>query len=341
VDEKIEKIVNKYLYHSQFMPRVLVLIGLCKLLIAKRLHKQEYILSRILVVLYKSFEIKDEASEDYHMKISEIVSDFLYYYCTFEKTQLKSVINAILIILTGQMIGEFFTSSFEKNSVLNHYMETKIEFISQIIILIQEKGEESKYNIKRIIFKIIKHLAHLALFMLDSTNKKSFKFTITNMKNFQNNLKRFFEKSNFDQFILNGLDEKYCTKLYAILLNLKLSDISLSESFDVFLHSIQNNECKYTITEERVIDFADKTCQLGEYVAASSDKYYKVIGEYIYFLNKLKKTKMGVIVEELNESTISDYIASSAKKSKIIPSDDEEEGDLEEISEDDEQAFEG
>jgi hypothetical protein len=284
----------------------------------------------MIVTLYKSYDIRDEASEDYHMKTSEIISDFLYYYCTFEKTQIKSVINAILIVLTAQMVGEFFINNFEKNTILNHYMEAKIEFISQIIIIIQEKGESDKYHLKKIIFKIIKYMAHLSLFMLEAANKKLFKFTQTNLKNFQGNVKRFFERSNFDQFVLNDINEKYVTKLYALLLNLKLSEISLSECFDVFLQSIENNGAKYIVSEDKTIDFTEETYQLGEYVATSSDKYFKTINEHVYFLMKLKKTRMGVIVEEMNESTISEAIINSAKKSNILSDDDE----LDQISED-------
>jgi hypothetical protein len=321
----MEYIIRKYLYHPNYIARIIVFTGLCKLLIANRIARQEFALSRMLVVLFKSFDVKDSASEDFYMKIHEILSGFLYFYCTFDKSHLKSVLNSILIIITSHFFNFSLINSYDKHTVLNTFVDTRFEFIFQIMKLVSDhSGTNEKLYFKKIILKLVK-FAYFAIIFHDSS--KLIKQKFVKERNIINNIRSFFIKSRLDQFLITEMDEEVCSKLFPYVYSFKLCDINISDEFTNFLNKLEQENLVYGN-----IDFKEKIEEMSDILKNKEVKYLKKFEEYYMFLETLKKIKLGIIVES-NESMINeeDEIISSVGKLKV--DEDEEDAEYEEKEE--------
>ena len=158
VVEKIDMIVDKYLYNKSYDARVLAFMGICKMLLANKFNPPEYLLSRLFVCLYRSYQITDKESEDYNIKISEIMNNFMYFYSIEGENHIRAIIHAIEIILTSQL---YFQNDlgYDKN-LLSHYSNTKYDFLNKFLYIIfqnaQKKLKNSNYI--RLIFRIFKYV---------------------------------------------------------------------------------------------------------------------------------------------------------------------------------------
>ena len=161
VVEKVDMIVDKYLYNKSYDARVLAFMGICKMLLANKFNPPEYLLSRLFVCLYRSYQITDKESEDYNIKISEIMNNFMYFYSIEGKNHIRAIIHAIEIIMTSQL---YFQNEigFDKN-LLGHYSNTKYDFLNKFLYIIfqnaQKKLENPNYI--RLIFRIFKYVYFL------------------------------------------------------------------------------------------------------------------------------------------------------------------------------------
>ena len=158
VVEKIDMIVDKYLYNKNYDARVLAFMGICKMLLANKFSPPEYLLSRLFVCLYRSYQITDKESEDYNIKISEIMNNFMYFYSIEGKNHIRAIIHAIEIIITSQL---YFQNDlgFDKN-LLSHYSNTKYDFLNKFLYIIYQNAQKklNNPNYIKIIFKIFKYV---------------------------------------------------------------------------------------------------------------------------------------------------------------------------------------
>ena len=158
VVEKIDMIVDKYLYNKSYDARVLAFMGICKMLLANKFTPPEYLLSRLFVCLYRSYQITDKESEDYNIKISEIMNNFMYFYSIEGKNHIRAIIHAIEIILTSQL---YFQNElgFDKN-LLSHYSNTKYDFLNKFLYIIFQNAQKklNNPNYIRLIFRIFKYV---------------------------------------------------------------------------------------------------------------------------------------------------------------------------------------
>ena len=158
VVEKIDMIVDKYLYNKSYDARVLAFMGICKMLLANKFTPPEYLLSRLFVCLYRSYQITDKESEDYNIKISEIMNNFMYFYSIEGKNHIRAIIHAIEIILTSQL---YFQNElgFDKN-LLSHYSNTKYDFLNKFLYIICQNAQKklNNPNYIRLIFRIFKYV---------------------------------------------------------------------------------------------------------------------------------------------------------------------------------------
>ena len=138
IEEKIDLVIKKYLYHSDPVPRVIAFTGLCKLLIANRIGRPEFVLARLICVLYKSFETTERTQEDFHVKIFEMMQSFLYAYCLNHRGHVKNMVKAVLIILTTQTMGDSL-GAYEK-TVTRDFMDIKFEFLSNFLLVVNDFG---------------------------------------------------------------------------------------------------------------------------------------------------------------------------------------------------------
>lgn len=308
IDEKIDQIIRKYLYHNQYTPRVVVFLGLCKLLIAKRTARPEFILSRLLVVLAQSFEIMDKQSEDFHLKIQEIMSNFVYFYTMSDKSHTKAIVKAVLIVLTAQMVvpGD---NTYERN-VVSDYLQTKLEFLHHFLFLINDQTG-SNDTARKIIFKVFKYLHflyayitedHAKAFMnleIKEDNKKKVNISYNCKKNIKPNMKKFFDKLNYDKSLFQ--DEEGILKLFPYLDNLNLFDGL--KGFSQFLTEeyaslkeknfvLENGDRKLNLNDEEKIN------EMRDYVRNKEMKYYKAIEENYAFIMTLREDRLNVIFEE-------------------------------------------
>lgn len=142
------------------------MLGLSKLMLANKISRPEQFLCRMIAVLYKSFEYTDTKREDFHVKIYEIMSSFIYFYVNSGKAATKSLINSILIIFLSQIMGQ---SNFDYKSVFTEFQETKLEFINQFLKMICESDQDPKKP-RKILFRIFKYIYFLAEFVQDETD---------------------------------------------------------------------------------------------------------------------------------------------------------------------------
>ena len=158
VVEKIDMIVDKYLYNQNYDARVLAFMGICKMLLANKFSPPEYLLSRLFVCLYRSYQITDKESEDYNIKISEIMNNFMYFYSMAGKNHIIAIIHAIEIILTSQL---YFQNDlgFDKN-LLSHYSNTKYDFLNKFLYIIFQNAQKKlkHQNYISLVFRIFKYV---------------------------------------------------------------------------------------------------------------------------------------------------------------------------------------
>ena len=158
VVEKIDMIVDKYLYNKNYDARVLAFMGICKMLLANKFNPPEYLLSRLFVCLYRS---TDKESEDYNIKISEIMNNFMYFYSIEGENHIRAIIHAIEIILTSQLYFQN-DSGYDKN-LLGHYAGTKYDFLNKFLYIIFQNAQKKLKNANyiRLIFRIFKYVYFL------------------------------------------------------------------------------------------------------------------------------------------------------------------------------------
>ena len=158
VVEKIDMIVDKYLYNQNYDARVLAFMGICKMLLANKFSPPEYLLARLFVCLYRSYQITDKESEDYNIKISEIMNNFMYFYSMAGKNHIIAIIHAIEIILTSQL---YFSNDlgFDKN-LLSHYSNTKYDFLNKFLYIIFQNAQKKlkHQNYISLVFRIFKYV---------------------------------------------------------------------------------------------------------------------------------------------------------------------------------------
>ena len=161
VVEKIDMIVDKYLYNKNYDARVLAFMGICKMLLANKFNPPEYLLSRLFVCLYRSYQITDKESEDYNIKISEIMNNFMYFYSIEGENHIRAIIHAIEIILTSQLYFQN-DSGYDKN-LLGHYAGTKYDFLNKFLYIIYQNAQKKLKNANyiRLIFRIFKYVYFL------------------------------------------------------------------------------------------------------------------------------------------------------------------------------------
>ena len=161
VVDKIDMIVDKYLYNKNYDARVLAFMGICKMLLANKFNPPEYLLSRLFVCLYRSYQITDKESEDYNIKISEIMNNFMYFYSIEGENHIRAIIHAIEIILTSQL---YFQNDlgYDKN-LLGHYAGTKYDFLNKFLYIIFQNAQKKLKNANyiRLIFRIFKYVYFL------------------------------------------------------------------------------------------------------------------------------------------------------------------------------------
>ncbi len=328
IDEKIELIIKKYLYHKNVVPRVIAFTGLCKLLIAGRIGKPEFVLARLIVVLYKSMDSVERASEDFSLKIFEIMQSFLYAYFYGRKGNTNNMIKAIMIILTAQLVGDL--NPLEK-SVSTDFYEIKTDFINQFIMIVNDFAS-GQINIKKILFKIFKYIFFIYKYgsgdfekaiQNDEEMVKPKKFQKYNLKkNLKMNINKLFQKTQYDKFLVSEMvDENSYQKLHPFLL--ALDDIgvlnALSEPFYSNFEKLKENNFTYEYNG-CVLDLAneEKQAEMNDYINDKEAKYYKQIEENLAFLNLMKGTKHNIIEEEEDNSRIHDesHIVSNNKNRK-------------------------
>ena len=311
IDEKIQQIITKYLYHKEYTPRVIAFMGLCKLLMVDRVTKHEFILSRLFVALFKSFEILDKSSEEYNIKIYEIMNNFMYFYSIKGKKHINSVVKAINLILTTQFM--FNNETVYDRSVLSDYVDTKFDFLNQFLYIIYENSnEKANTSFMNFIFKIFKYIFFMYKYSKEediSDNKdkkereKSIDIGIGLLKNFKVKLQKLFEKTNYDSGLFSYFKENDSKfgKFFAFLNYLSemkyLGEFS-QNLFDEF-NALKEKGFKIEINGTNY-DFStdEKKKELKEYIDKKEKKYYEEIEEFYAFCSQLKDNKLKEIFIE-------------------------------------------
>ena len=316
IEDKVQMIIDKYLYNENYNARVLVFIGLCKLIMENKMTKHEFILSRLFVCLYKSFKIIDKKSLNYNIKIQEIMNNFMYFYSLNGKKNIKSIIKAINIILTSQF---YFSNDFiyEKN-VLCDYAETKFEFLNQFLFIIYQNAQNKLKDIEYmdLIFKIFKYVFFLYKYVReeeltspkkkedkDENIKKKISVSLNLIKVLKNKTNYFFEKTEYDVGLYNHFKEKDSKfgKFFAYIFY--LSKLKILNQFSQYLNDeymeIQNNNFKIEIKgTEYDYSSEQKQNELNEYIKKEEKKYYPLIEEYHDYCIQLKTNKLSSLFKE-------------------------------------------
>jgi hypothetical protein len=309
IEEKIDFIIKKYLYHSEPSPRLVTFTGLCKLLIANRIGKPEFVLARLITVLYKSFDFTERRDEDFHIKIFEIMQNFLYTYCYTNKSHIKTVIKAVLIILTSHMMAE---GNYFDRTLASTFVETRVEFLNQLLMVVHDFASETS-SMKKIVFKIFKYLFFFYNYASGDIEKairkdeeykknKKYEFPFKVKDKVKQNIKRFFEKTKFDKYLVSEMtDETSFLKFFPFLLVLDEDKVLkiFSEPLYNFFDSVKSKNFIYDFSGQ-VMDLSseEKQEELKQYVSNKENQYYQLIEEYHSFINSLKSARFNIIVEE-------------------------------------------
>ncbi len=305
-----------YLYHPSLIARILTFIGLCKLLIANRIGKPEFVLSRLIVVLSKSFDQTERSNEDFNIKVYEIFSSFLYAYCLSDKNHIKSIIKSVVIVLTSHILCDSSTK-FDR-SVVNDYTETKFEFLNQLLVLIAKTCGQI-VPMKNIIFKVFKYLYFVTQYILEDhsnldgkENKhKKVNVTYSMNKKIKTELKKLFEKSGYDQFLINEMKDENYIKLFPFIQHFDEFGLkNISTVFQEHLESMKEKNFVYEVSGKTIeLNDEERSEIFKEYVGNKQIKYFKLFEESYTFLTNLKEDKFGVIYEENSRIEDDDHIS--------------------------------
>ena len=317
IDSKIQIIIDKYLYHQEYTPRILAFMGICKLLIVDRLTKHEFLLSRLFVALYKSFDIFDKPSEEYNVKIYEIMNNFMFFYSSKGKKRIYSVLKAINIILTSQMF--FNNETIYDRSILSDYSDTKIDFLNRFLIIVYENSnEKTNLPFMKLIFKLVKYLFFLYRYAKEEDvdgyerknqeHQKTIDIGINLLKNLKVKLDNFFIKTGYDKALIAYFkenDSKFY-KLYALWYSLNELKVlnEFSPEFGAEFSAIQEKNSKIELNGT-MYDFSseEKKKELLDYVDKKEKKYYEEIEEFYSFCMTLKENKLKRLFKENSKIT--------------------------------------
>ena len=336
---------------------------MCKILIANKITRPEFYLSRMIVVLFKSFEITDSKKEDFHVKVYEIMSSFVFFYVNSGKNYVKSLINSIMIVFLCQIIGE---NNFVAKTVFTDYLETKLEFINQFLKMICESDQEKKRP-RKILFKIFKFVYFLLEFIqedneednsnnisnleqsvnninlkkkinetinnskldIDKRNTKKYHLSLKILQNIKINLKKFLEKTKFDSQLFCDLSDEISLKFIALLNRTGGLKYFSEETIEKF-KEIKNNDFKIENNGIET-DIKNQIENYDNYIENKREKYNKLINEFLFFHDVIKKENVGtIIVEEtsvLMEENYEEnncYSKYSNQFSKVVELDQEE-----------------
>ena len=298
VEEKIYLIIHKYLYHPSATARVVVFTGICKLLMVDRLTNHEYLLSRLFVCLYKSFQVFDRESEEYNTKVYELMNTFMYFYSLKGKKYVKNVVEAVNVILTAQLM--FGNDSAHDKSVLGEYSDTKFEFLNRFIYIVYDNsGDKSSMPITTLIFKLFKYIYFVFKYRkeqdrnINSSNKKIHPgYAI--FSHLKRKVTELFSKTNYDRLLLEYFKQhdSQFGRFYAYMHVLHeiggLHEFSqhLQEEFN----NIRSNGSKVELNGT-VYDFSseEKAKDIHTYMSSKEELYFTKIEEHYNYCLQLKE----------------------------------------------------
>ncbi|MCQ2818450.1 MAG: hypothetical protein MJ252_14375 [archaeon] len=328
IDTNFASIISKFLYHKDPSSRLLVFIGICKLLLADRLSKQQFFLSRIIVFLQKAFKFTDPKGENFFLKVHESMNNFLYFYTFKNKTHLKFIVKAINNIETVKLITNQDVTN--DKTVLNDFMNIKTEFLNHMLyISFGNAKENTKYDFNDLIFKHIKYLYFLNKYLLEIENdtnterKKTIAKTPSLYKNFKTKLKNYFQRNKYDISVVEYFKENdNYHKFAAFLMKMKQLNIidDFSKAFADEYSELEKNGFKIEINSTPYDYSSDaKKAELLQYVDSKEQKYFEEIDDYGTFIGIIKEDKSNddndtSMILEVDEAAEMDESQTKTKK---------------------------
>ena len=225
------------------------------------------------------------------------------------------------MILISRFLEPVFLGSTAANNqivdtVLFNFLNTKIEHLVSFINLLNGFNGNFPNSNKFFVFKLFKSLTFFLLYiLLDEeimVNKNVIKNLHFNKHNVITFVKKFFEKSRLDRYMIEKIPENYRNKFNKFLKELEKKHVlnKISEVFPQYLEDKENDEN---------MKFEEECENLNTYFDNNITKYFKRIENYYYFLTELKDERINIIYEEA--TYISDVdMEQSPIKEKIIPS---------------------
>lgn len=152
---KLELIIYKYLYSNDYLPKLLAIISICKLLLQDKIINPEENLSRLIVELYISgqhdilleekkgiydYINRDKVQErvrkqEYFAKVTEIMNNFFYVYSISTKEHFEILINAILKVMSSTAFNDVLSNNPKSiKSIFTQFSTVKFEFLNRLLI---------------------------------------------------------------------------------------------------------------------------------------------------------------------------------------------------------------
>ena len=318
-------LIRKYLYHSNNIPKCLTFLGILKLLISGRINRPEFALSRLIVCLYKSYDISDKVSEDYHVKIFEFFKNFLIIYIPSARKNKKVLLDAILPVLTGFFCKDGLTTS--DGSVINDYIGTRFDFLYSLLNIIRNMSKDDKFDSEYVSFKIMKYISFLILYFNDNqldvemedsnadensksshvrskTNdfKKKHKIPFLQRKSMALQIKKLLERFKIDTLALSirkkvDMEDEF-KKLIVITNEVNNTNNKWTNYSDEIHNFYQNLENKSVTIKDNNVEINTILSEKEEYYLKTETKYFKKIEEFYGYLLWIKTEKLGMIMEE-------------------------------------------
>lgn len=284
----------------------------------------------MIVSLYKSYEITDKVTEDYHVKIFEFFKNFLLIYIPSARKNKKTLLDSIMLILTAFLCKDGLVTS--DSSVINDYIGTKFDFLYSLVNIIRNISKDSKedFQVEYISFKIIKFLSFLVLYfnsekdidtdvdMADSKEEsknhyirtksnninKKYKMLILQRKVMAAQIKKILDKFKIDTlaFSIKNKNEKEddFKKLLVVTneVDKSIKWSNFSDEINDFYQKLQQDNYILINKDNNEVDLKTILAEKEEYYLKSEAKYFKKIEEFYSFLNWIKTEKINTVMEE-------------------------------------------
>ena len=291
LSEVLFESISSFLFCNSLTAKIITFVGALKLIWAQRIDNPEFILSKLILVLFLSYKFKDNEEEEFSYKIKELFQNFLFLYMRSSKSNVNTFLKAIQLLL--------FNLIYSKPTVKDSLIKSKLfeitaEYLYQMLSVVVD--EEIPFLTRnKINFKSFKFVIFMVLYV--ESQFKSGKLSQNNYKGIVKRLEEVCSTINWGErykTFPNDIKGKVCFYLY--LINKSESGMVSQLIFGEGLVEKTGNLVNQSFVEIENVQLDFKTIEF-EYTAnllRKREKYDAVFVDFIKFFEKIDTEKKQV-----------------------------------------------